>query len=94
MNYELGAAVEGDIRHFVLRRFPFSVIYAVVGQTISLHRVAAVPRRTQRATAPNGPRGSRPRASTAIVAVRRRPWLAVADPCRRVMYAPGGAPKS
>jgi plasmid stabilization system protein ParE len=26
---ELGARVYGDIRHFVLDRFPFSVIYAV-----------------------------------------------------------------
>jgi hypothetical protein len=26
---ELGARVDGEIRHFVLQRFPFSVIYAV-----------------------------------------------------------------
>lgn len=37
---EIGAVVEGDIRHFVLRRFPFSVIYAVVGQTIYVLAVA------------------------------------------------------
>jgi hypothetical protein len=39
-NHALGAAVEGDIRHFVLRRFPFSVIYAVVGELIYVLAVA------------------------------------------------------
>lgn len=39
-NPELGALVDGDIRHFVLRRFPFSVIYAVVGQLIYVLAVA------------------------------------------------------
>jgi hypothetical protein len=37
---ELGAAVDGDIRHFVLRRFPFSVVYAVVGQLLYVLAVA------------------------------------------------------
>jgi len=37
---ELGAAVDGDIRHFVLRRFPFSVVYAVVGQLLYVVAVA------------------------------------------------------
>jgi plasmid stabilization system protein ParE len=27
-NPELGSFIEGDLRHFVLRRFPYSVIYA------------------------------------------------------------------
>jgi hypothetical protein len=39
-NPELGAAVDGDNRHFVLRRFPFSVTYAVVGQLIYVLAVA------------------------------------------------------
>ena len=39
-NPELGSAVDGDIRHFVLRRFPFSVIYAVVGPLIYVLAVA------------------------------------------------------
>jgi toxin ParE1/3/4 len=39
-NPQLGATVEGEIRHFVLRRFPFSVVYAVVGQTIYVLAVA------------------------------------------------------
>jgi len=39
-NPDLGAAVDGDIRHFVLRRFPFSVIYAVVGPSIYILAVA------------------------------------------------------
>jgi hypothetical protein len=39
-NPALGAAVEGDIRHFVLRCFPFSVIYAVVGELIYVLAVA------------------------------------------------------
>ena len=37
---ELGVTVDGDIRHFVLRRFPFSVIYAVVGRLIYVLAVA------------------------------------------------------
>ena len=39
-NPDLGAAVDGDTRHFVLRRFPFSVIYAVVGELIYVLAVA------------------------------------------------------
>ena len=42
-NPQLGATVEGEIRHFVLRRFPFSVIYAAVGQTIYVLAVAHGP---------------------------------------------------
>ena len=40
MNYEfhpdadLGAPVHGEIRHFVLRRFPFSVVYFVGDKVI------------------------------------------------------------
>jgi len=31
---ELGARVEGDLRHFVLRRFPFSIIYTVASELL------------------------------------------------------------
>ena len=37
---ELGAQVDGDIRHFVLRRFPFSVIYVLVGTLVYVLAVA------------------------------------------------------
>jgi toxin ParE1/3/4 len=39
-NPKLGATVEGEIRHFVLRRFPFSVIYAEVGDVLYILAVA------------------------------------------------------
>lgn len=29
-NPELGAAIDSELRHFVLRRFPFSVVYAIL----------------------------------------------------------------
>jgi toxin ParE1/3/4 len=37
---ELGAQVDKDLRHFVLRRFPFSVVYAVAGQVVSIVAIA------------------------------------------------------
>jgi plasmid stabilization system protein ParE len=37
---ELGAQADEDLRHFVLRRFPFSVVYAVVRQGIYIVAVA------------------------------------------------------
>ncbi len=37
---DLGAPVDSDIRHFVLRRFPFSVIYVVVGEFLYILAVA------------------------------------------------------
>jgi hypothetical protein len=37
---ELGAPVDGEIRHFVLRRFPHSVIYATVGSLLYVVAVA------------------------------------------------------
>lgn len=37
---ELGALIEGEIRHFVLRRFPHSVIYAVAGDRLYILAVA------------------------------------------------------
>ena len=37
---DLGAPVDSDIRHFVLRRFPFSVIYVVVGEVLYILAVA------------------------------------------------------
>jgi toxin ParE1/3/4 len=44
-NPKLGAAVEGEIRHFVLRRFPFSVVYAEVGDILYILAVAHGSRR-------------------------------------------------
>lgn len=44
-NPELGAPAEGEIRHFVLRRFPFSVIYAEVGEVLYILAVAHGSRR-------------------------------------------------
>ena len=37
---ELGAQVDQDLRHFVLRRFPFSVVYAVADQVIYIVAIA------------------------------------------------------
>ncbi len=37
---DLGAPVDGEIRHFVLRRFPFSVIYVTVGSLLYVLAVA------------------------------------------------------
>ena len=37
---ELGARVVGEIRHFVLQRFPFSVIYVVISELLYILAVA------------------------------------------------------
>ena len=37
---DLGAPVDGDIRHFVLRRFPFSVIYVATRDFVYVLAVA------------------------------------------------------
>jgi toxin ParE1/3/4 len=37
---ELGASVDESLRHFVLRKFPFSVVYAVAGNLIYIVAVA------------------------------------------------------
>lgn len=37
---ELGARLDKNLRHFVLRRFPFSVVYAVAGQLIYIVAIA------------------------------------------------------
>ncbi len=37
---DLGAAVHGEIRHFVLRRFPFSVVYFVHDESVYVLAVA------------------------------------------------------
>jgi plasmid stabilization system protein ParE len=39
-NPKLGAPIQEDIRHFVLRQFPFSVIYAEVGDILWLSYVS------------------------------------------------------
>jgi plasmid stabilization system protein ParE len=39
-NPKLGAPLDGEIRHFVLRRFPHSVIYAVVHDLLYILAVA------------------------------------------------------
>ncbi len=39
-NPELGSRVDGNLRHFVLRRFPFSVVYAVNGELLYVVAVA------------------------------------------------------
>ena len=39
-NPELGSQVEEDLRHFVLRRFPFSVVYSKLSDLISIVAVA------------------------------------------------------
>jgi len=39
-NPKLGAPIQEDIRHFVLRQFPFSVIYAEVGDILYLLAIA------------------------------------------------------
>jgi len=44
-NPKLGAPVEGEIRHFVLRRFPFSVVYAEVGDILYILALAHGSRR-------------------------------------------------
>ena len=37
---ELGSRLDDDLRHFVLRKFPFSVVYAVVSDIVSIVAVA------------------------------------------------------
>ena len=39
-NPELGARLDGELRHFVLRRFPFSVVYAVTADLMYIVAVA------------------------------------------------------
>jgi toxin ParE1/3/4 len=39
-NPKIGALVNGDLRHFVLRRFPHSIVYAVLGETLFIIAVA------------------------------------------------------
>ena len=39
-NPKLGAPIDGEIRHFVLRRFPHSVIYAVINDVLYILAVA------------------------------------------------------
>ena len=44
-NPELGARVDGVIRHFVLQRFPFSIIYAVIPELLYVLAIAHGSRR-------------------------------------------------
>jgi plasmid stabilization system protein ParE len=37
---EMGARVDENLRHFVFRKFPFSVVYAVVGDLVYIIAVA------------------------------------------------------
>lgn len=37
---ELGSPLDDELRHFVLRRFPFSVVYAVVSDVVYVVAVA------------------------------------------------------
>ena len=37
---EIGSRLDEDLRHFVLRKFPFSIIYAVSGDLISIVALA------------------------------------------------------
>lgn len=37
---EMGARVDENLRHFVLRKFPFSVVYAVAGDLVYIIAVA------------------------------------------------------
>ena len=39
-NPELGAVLDSDLRHFILRRFPFSVVYAVATNLVYVVAVA------------------------------------------------------
>ena len=39
-NPEIGSHIEGDLRHFVLRRFPYSVIYARTSEVLYVLAVA------------------------------------------------------
>lgn len=37
---ELGSKVDAELRHFVLRKFPFSVVYAISADLISVVAIA------------------------------------------------------
>lgn len=37
---EMGSSLDDELRHFVLRRFPFSVVYAVVSDVVYVVAVA------------------------------------------------------
>jgi plasmid stabilization system protein ParE len=39
-NPEMGVRVDEDLRHFVLRKFPFSVVYAAAGDLVYIVAVA------------------------------------------------------
>ena len=39
-NPKIGAPVDDELRHFVLRRFPHSIIYAVIADTLFILAVA------------------------------------------------------
>jgi plasmid stabilization system protein ParE len=39
-NPKVGAPVDEELRHFVLRRFPHSIVYAVLGQRLFIIAVA------------------------------------------------------
>jgi hypothetical protein len=39
-NPALGARVDADLRHFALRRFPFSVVYAVTAEALYIVAIA------------------------------------------------------
>lgn len=39
-NPELGSRVDENLRHFVLRRFPFSIVYAVTSELVYIVAVA------------------------------------------------------
>jgi len=37
---EMGSRLDDELRHFVLRRFPFSVVYAVVSEVVYVVAIA------------------------------------------------------
>jgi plasmid stabilization system protein ParE len=37
---ELGARLDNDLRHFILRRFPFSIVYAATAELVYIVAVA------------------------------------------------------
>ncbi len=39
-NPDLGSRVDNDLRHFVLRRFPFSVVYAATSNLVYIVAIA------------------------------------------------------
>lgn len=44
-NPSIGASLNGNLRHFVLRRFPHSIVYAVLSQRLFIIAVAHGSRR-------------------------------------------------